>query len=109
MLENNNKCWKRIKPYRSNKGLNSNKVLLKEKRELVSDEKQLASIIDNFFINITKSLNLIQKHSVYSVYTCKNLEITLGVFAFVFKTFPKTEVLIQITFLYSCFLQYFDL
>ena len=38
--------------------MNSNKILLKEKGELVSNEKQLASIMNNFFINITKSLKL---------------------------------------------------
>ena len=36
----------------------SNKMLLKEKGELVSDGKQLASIMNKFFINITKSLKL---------------------------------------------------
>ena len=33
-------------------------MLLKEKGELVSDEKQLASIMNKLFINITKSLKL---------------------------------------------------
>ena len=57
-LSDNKKFWKIIKPYFSNKGLNSNKMLHKEKGELVSDEKQLASIMSKFFINITKSLKL---------------------------------------------------
>ena len=57
-LPDNKKFWKTIKPYFSNKGLNSNKMLLKEKGELVSDEKQLASIMKKIFINITKSLKL---------------------------------------------------
>ena len=47
-----------MKPYFSNKGLNSNKLLLKEKGNLVSDEKELATIMNNFFINITKDLEL---------------------------------------------------
>ena len=33
-------------------------MLLKEKGELVSDKKQLVSIMNKFFINITKSLHL---------------------------------------------------
>ena len=33
-------------------------MLLKQKGELVSDEKQLVSIMNKFFINITKSLKL---------------------------------------------------
>ena len=38
-FSDNRKFWKTIKPYFSNKGLNSNKFLLKEKRNLVSNEK----------------------------------------------------------------------
>ena len=33
-------------------------MLLKEKGELITDEKELASIMNKFIINITKSLNL---------------------------------------------------
>ena len=33
-------------------------MLLKEKGKLITDEKQLASIINKSFINITKNLNL---------------------------------------------------
>ena len=43
------------------------------------------------------------------MYTCKTWGITLGSFVFVFKIFPKTRMLIQIAFLYSCFLQKFGL
>ena len=50
--------WKTIKACFSNKELNSSNMLLKKKRVLVSDEKQLAAIMNKFFINITKSLNL---------------------------------------------------
>ena len=57
-ISDNKKFWKTIKSCFSNKGLNSNKMLLKEKGELVLDEKQLASIMNKFFINITKSLHL---------------------------------------------------
>ena len=54
----NRKFWKTIKPYFSNNGLNSNKLLLKEKANLVSDEKELATIKYSFFTNITKDLEL---------------------------------------------------
>ena len=37
-------------------------MLLKEKRELASDQKQLTSVMNKFFINITKSLNLKEDH-----------------------------------------------
>ena len=49
-LSDNKKIWKTIKLYFSNKGLNSNKMLPKEKGELISDEKQLASITNEFKI-----------------------------------------------------------
>ena len=57
-MSDNRKFWKTIKPYFSNKCLNSNKLLLKGKGNLVSDEKELAIIMNNFFINITKDLEL---------------------------------------------------
>ena len=57
-LSDNHKFWKTIKPCFSNKGLNSKKLLLKEKGNLVSDEKELATIMNNFFINITKNLEM---------------------------------------------------
>ena len=57
-LSDNHNYWKTTKPYFSNKGLNSNKLLLKEKGNLVSDEKELATIMSSFFIIITKNLEL---------------------------------------------------
>ena len=57
-LSDNRKFWKTIKLYFSNKVLNLNKLLLKEKGNFVSDEKELATIMNSFFINITKDLEL---------------------------------------------------
>ena len=57
-LSDNRKFWETIKLYFINKGLNSNKLLLKEKGNLVSKEKQLPTIMNSFFINITKGLEL---------------------------------------------------
>ena len=62
-LSDNRKFWKTIKPCFINKGLNSKKLLLKEKGNLVSDEKELATIMNNFFINITKDLEELKKDS----------------------------------------------
>ena len=52
------KTSKRIKPYFSNKGLNSSKLLLKDKGNLISDNKELANIMKNFLDNITNDLEL---------------------------------------------------
>ena len=57
-LSDNRKVWKTIKSYFSNKGLNSKKLLLKEKGNLVSAEKELTIIMNNFYINIAKDLEL---------------------------------------------------
>ena len=75
-LSDNYKFWKTIKPYFSNKGLNSNKLLLKEKCYLVSDKKELATIMKNFFNNITKDLEVKRD----SKSTVNNLKYILKVF-----------------------------
>ena len=53
-LSDNKKFWETVKPYFSNKRLNSNKMLLKEKGKFISDEKQLASIMNKFSIIFKK-------------------------------------------------------
>ena len=93
-LSDNRKLWKIMKPYFSNKGLNLNKLLLKEKGSLPSDEKDLATIINNFFINITKDLEL-KKDSKSKL---NNLEDILKVFEFhssIEKMKKKYQVLLQ--------------
>ena len=42
-LTDNNKFWKIIKPFFSNKGLNSKKLILREKDVLITDEKALTT------------------------------------------------------------------
>ena len=54
----NEKFWKRIKPFFSSKGLNSNKLMLREKDVTVADEKALATLMNNYFVNITADLDL---------------------------------------------------
>ena len=53
-LSDNKKFWKTIKLYFTNKGLNLYKRLLKEKGNLVSNKKQLTTLMNSFFINTTK-------------------------------------------------------
>ena len=72
-LSDNKKFWKTTKPYFSNKELYSNNIFLfKEKGHLVSNEKQLATIINNFFINITKDLELKEDNS-RNAYTLEDM------------------------------------
>ena len=57
-LSDNRKFWKTIKTFFSNKGLNSNKLMLKENNRLITEEKELATVMNTFFVNITESLDL---------------------------------------------------
>ena len=57
-LSDNRKFWKTIKPFFSNKGLNSNKLMLKENNRLITDEKELATVMNTLIVNITESLDL---------------------------------------------------
>ena len=57
-LSDNRKFWKTIKPFFSNKGLNSNKPILKENNRLIREEKELVTVMNTFFVNITESLYL---------------------------------------------------
>ena len=41
----------------SNKGLKSNKLMLREKYVAVADEKALATLMNNYFVNITADLD----------------------------------------------------
>ena len=48
------KFWKTIKPFLSNKDLNTNNIILVENNEIVHKEEIIANIMDNDFINITR-------------------------------------------------------
>ena len=53
------KTWKNVKPFFSDKGINWWKITLAEKNAIVVEEEKIATnIINNYFINITKNLNL---------------------------------------------------
>ena len=53
---NNKKFWKKIKPFFSDKGLETNNIILKEKNELITNSSTLANLFNNYFINITSTL-----------------------------------------------------
>ena len=42
----------------SNKGLNSNNILLVEGNKIVNDDEKIATILSRYFANITKHMNL---------------------------------------------------
>ena len=57
-INDNKKFWKTIKPFFSNKGLNTIKLMIIEKNNLISEESILANMMNQYFSSITKQLNL---------------------------------------------------
>ena len=57
-INDNKRFWKTIKPFFSNKGLNTNKLMIIEKNNLISEESILANTMNQYFTSITKQLNL---------------------------------------------------
>ena len=49
--------WKTVKPYFNNKGRNSNWITLLENDSILTDDKDIAKIMNNFVRNSTKNLN----------------------------------------------------
>ena len=59
-LKDNKKFRKRIKLFFSDKGLETNNIILKEKKELITNGSTLASLFNNYFLNITSTLKVKQ-------------------------------------------------
>ena len=57
-VSDNKEFWKNVKPFPSDKCVNSSKITLVEKNSIVGDENKIAHIMNNYFIDITKTLNL---------------------------------------------------
>ena len=57
-LNDNKKFWKKMKPFFSVKGLQTNNIILKDKNRLVTEISVIANTFNNHFINITNNLNL---------------------------------------------------
>ena len=57
-LHYNKRFWKKIKPFFSGKGLQTNNITLKDNNRLVTDSSIITNTFNNYFINITNNLNL---------------------------------------------------
>ena len=53
-VADNKLFWKNVKPYFSDKCSNSKKITLVEKDIIITDEKQIANIMNEHFVSITK-------------------------------------------------------
>ena len=60
-ISDNKKFWKTIKLFFSNKGLNTNNMMLVEDNEIVREEEIIANIMNNYFINITQDTKILKK------------------------------------------------
>ena len=58
VVKNTKTFWKSVKPHFTNKGSDSKKIILVEKDEIITDNAKIADIINDYFINITKELNI---------------------------------------------------
>ena len=57
-VSDNKKFWEKVKPFFSDKVINFSKITLVEKNSIMVDENKFANIMNNYFINITKTLSL---------------------------------------------------
>ena len=63
-VPDNKLFWKSVKPFFCDKGSNSSKITLVEENNIISDEEEIANIMNNYFINVTKTLNLKKQFGV---------------------------------------------
>ena len=75
-ISDNKKSWKTIKPFFSNKGLNTNNMMLVEDNEILREEEIIAKIMNNCFTNITTHLKL----KPTKIYPEANLESIIDTF-----------------------------
>ena len=57
-VTDNKTFWRTIKPYFNKKGSGSDKIALSGNKSVLTNEKEIANTMNNYFINITKHLNL---------------------------------------------------
>ena len=58
LLKDNKTFWKTVRPYISDKCDKKSRIILVEKNEIISDDKEVAEIMNDYFVNITKDLNI---------------------------------------------------
>ena len=69
-ISDNRLFWKTVTPYFSEKGSSSKKLMLIENGKILTDEISLANTMNDFFLNITKNLDIKQ----YPCMKCFNLD-----------------------------------
>ena len=57
-ITDNKTFWRTIKPYFNEKGSGSDKIALSGNESVLTNEKEIANTMNNYFISITNHLNL---------------------------------------------------
>ena len=57
-LNDNKKFWKTVKPIFTNKGSKSSKIILVENEEILSDTAKISEIMNDYFVNVAKALEI---------------------------------------------------
>ena len=57
-IKDNKRFWKIIKPYVSNKCKSCPKIILIENDKIINDDIETAEVMNTYFVNVTKSLNI---------------------------------------------------
>ena len=57
-ITDNKTFWRTIKPYFNEKGSGSDKIALSGNKSVLTNEKEIANTMNNYFISITNHLNL---------------------------------------------------
>ena len=57
-ITDNKTFWRTTKPYFNEKGSGSDKIVLSGNESVLTNEKEIANTMNNYFISITNHLNL---------------------------------------------------
>ena len=57
-ITDNKEFWKTVKPFLSDKSINSDKIHLNENGELINSKSKTAEVLNEFFSNIVKNLKI---------------------------------------------------
>ena len=79
-LNDSKRHWEKLKPFFSDKGLQTNNIILKDKNRLFTDVSIIANTCNNYFVNITNTLNL--KGSLHTTIFSKYTELLLSKYIF---------------------------
>ena len=64
---NNKKFWNTVKPMLSSKFVKSEKITLADNEKVITNDKEIAKFLNDFFSNIIKTLNIRKKDRTDSI------------------------------------------